>query len=1076
MTTPNADPAWLAARCGLPGDTTAVNHAAQVAQFLAAHGITCVYAGNRAWTVASTSSATVTPFFWVDPANIAGGFGWLPDYDVDQPVILPGGVTAIGRVEVAVQAFGAGADLQVTLYPDSAGNPNLASPLASATIPAAHLLALSAAGSLASAGPLATSRSNTTLPGNTASAAWTQPAVSINGAGTFATPVTSGNWTLFLGGFDATAGAATAMVASVQYLGGGAVSGAIPQPALPQAAWYSAASATTDAIVVAGGTNQASAHFASVWTAPWDPAAGTLGAWSAQQSLPAASVNAAAAAWNDTIYIAGGSTDGTNANAVATLWHATEQNGQVTAWSAGPPLPAPVIKPYLAVVGDWLIAAGGADTSGTALTATWYAAIGGDGTPGPWQPGPQLPAPAYAFAPSWNLIATDSAVIIISGTTTGGASSFCTQVLAVSPDGPAPEWQLLDYTLGAYGTFPAAAYQSGGDGEWEIFGFFPTGYTSATLLPVPFISVPLPASGLTPGNTYHIVFRQSGGDALNNYVQLGELTAATPPAPWLYSARGSGGPWSSHASHAIAVSVYDQAPGGPVLHLHEDAGAKVTTLVNASASGYLTGALEATMLPPPPVVPGRVGAYLDGASLGTSGWTASLAAWESITGIPLPVSRWYAGTTYTVGTTLSQMISAGTRICIDFAPPFSPVSSGDRTSIVSMLTTMLGSGADVRVSLWHEPALNGLTNSQYTAMVQYYGPAIQALGIPVWAVFSGSDAIEANGYYPGDGFTDGIAADDYATGTASLDNCAAMASGHGLPLGLWETNAAFDLGISPSPVTGVTQAQGTAFFAYVQSLFSARLAAGLPNGDIILFSAGAGGATGTGNFLGPWNSDAAGLETTIAHWVNSGNCAIARTTAQAHSGAASLSLTSAASGSMSARPENIAGSTTYALAVTPGQPVAASAWFRAAASARNVHVDVTWYSAALANLSTSNGTAVADTTSGWTFASFSGTAPASAAWAVAHVQVDSTGAASEVHYVDDVQIALLPASTDHTAPVQFPWDWRIPLWQAIHDALDGVAPAVASPGGLLASPGLIASVTQVTYGVTGLPSGTVQLA
>jgi hypothetical protein len=179
---------------------------------------------------------------------------------------------------------------------------------------------------------------------------------------------------------------------------------------------------------------------------------------------------------------------------------------------------------------------------------------------------------------------------------------------------------------------------------------------------------------------------------------------------------------------------------------------------------------------------------------------------------------------------------------------------------------------------------------------------------------------------------------------------------------------------------------------------------------------------------------------------------------------------------MSARPENIAGSTLYALPVTPGQQVSASSWWRAASTTRNVHTDVTWYTAGLANISTSNGTAVSDSASADTFTSVTATAPGTAAWAVAHVQVDSTGAGGEVHYVDDVQIALLPSSTDHTAPVQFPWDWRIPLWQAIHDALDGVAPAVASPGGLLASPGMIASVTQVTYSPGGQPAGTVQLA
>jgi hypothetical protein len=234
----------------------------------------------------------------------------------------------------------------------------------------------------------------------------------------------------------------------------------------------------------------------------------------------------------------------------------------------------------------------------------------------------------------------------------------------------------------------------------------------------------------------------------------------------------------------------------------------------------------------------------------------------------------------------------------------------------------------------------------------------------------------------------------------------------------------------------VTTAQGQAFFAYVQALFLRRIAFRQPNGDICFFSAAGSGSTGTGNFLGPWNADAAGFEATIAHWVNTGNCAIARSATWAHSGTSSLRLTSSAAGNMSARPENIATSTTYAVPVTPGQQVSASSWWRAGSVSRNVHTDVTWYSAALANLSTSNGTVVADSTTVDTFTGVTATAPATSAWAVAHVQVDSTGAGGEVHYADDVQISVLPASTDHTAPVQFPWDWRIAAVAALQAALD----------------------------------------
>lgn len=452
-----------------------------------------------------------------------------------------------------------------------------------------------------------------------------------------------------------------------------------------------------------------------------------------------------------------------------------------------------------------------------------------------------------------------------------------------------------------------------------------------------------------------------------------------------------------------------------------------------------------TSLPPATTGPSpRVGAYLDGSALGTSGWTASLAAWESVTGIPLATTRWYGGTTYTVGTTLSQMAAAGTRILLDLAPPFNPVSPTDLASIATMLGSLKALGADVRVSLWHEPALGALTASQFTAMIQYYGPTVRSF-YPLWCVFSGSDTTESNGFFPGTAWVDGIAADCYATSTSNLDNCATMADAHGLPLGLWEYNAAFDLGISPSPVTGVTTGQGQAFFAYVQALFLARVTTGKPCGDLCLFSAAGSGNTGTGNFLGDYLTPASGFEGGIGHWVNSGNCSITASGTWAHSGASSLALTSTAAGNMSARPENIATSTTFALAVTPGQQVSASSWWRAGTTPRNVHTDITWYSAALANLSTSNGTAVADSASADTFTSVTATAPASSAWAVAHVQVDSAGAGGEVHRVDDVQIALLPASTDHTAPIQFPWDWRIAALQSMQAALQ------ASPTGMMLS-------------------------
>lgn len=301
---------------------------------------------------------------------------------------------------------------------------------------------------------------------------------------------------------------------------------------------------------------------------------------------------------NEYCYVLGGSPDGTAASATASVWMANVSNGQISAWAAAPPLPQPLTKPYAAVIGNWLIVAGGVNSAGTTVAATWYAQIGPGGVPGPWQAGPALPQSCYAFAPGWNLLVTDSAMIIVSGTATSGTSSEYAQVLAVSPDGPAPAWELQAYTLAAgYGEYQCAAYPSGPPGMWEAFGFGLTSYTFAPLMPVPLVSVPLPVSGLTPGAPYHLVFHQSGGDAVNNYLELGVM-AAGPSSEILSSPSGSGGPWTAYTSVVLAVSVYDQTAAGQPWHLLEDSGARLTTLVNGAADGQLLGVAEATAFPP----------------------------------------------------------------------------------------------------------------------------------------------------------------------------------------------------------------------------------------------------------------------------------------------------------------------------------------------------------------------------------------------------------------------------------------------------------------------------------------------
>lgn len=66
------------------------------------------------------------------------------------------------------------------------------------------------------------------------------------------------------------------------------------------------------------------------------------------------------------------------------------------------------------------------------------------------------------------------------------------------------------------------------------------------------------------------------------------------------------------------------------------------------------------------------------------------------------------------------------------------------------------------------------------------------------------------------------------------------------------------------------------------------------------------------------------------------------------------------------------------------------------------------------------------------------TAPAGAAFAVAETEIVSA-AASEVHYADDVYLGAIPASNDLSQAIQFSWDYRIALWEALYGALNNPA-------------------------------------
>jgi hypothetical protein len=571
---PAADPDWLAARCGLPGTAAAVNEPSQVAQFLAAHAITPVYPGVQI----------------VTPGGYAGysGVDWtdLGISDVDQPFVMPSGSTAIGRVTLPLSPAGNGADVTVSLCANSAGSPGAV--IASTRVPAAQIAQLAAPSGLGTGGPLATAWSNTMAFGAGTVTDWAQPAVSLNGAGSYAAPVTSGSYMILLGGYDATASATVATVSTVAYLGGQALSGPVPQPALPRGAWLAMAAATADTVIFAGGINGIS-YLANVWTASWDPATGTVGAWTAQTSLPAPVVSGGMAASGSVVYVAGGNSADSSATSTSAVWLASAVNGQIQAWTAGPTLPQAVSSPCVAAVNGWLVVAGGVNSSGTALTQVWCAPIRAGGSLGGWQAGPPLPYPAYAYSPAWNLAVTSDAIVIVGGATTGGATSDYSLALTVTADGPAPAWQAM--TAYSDGDYQTACFQAAA-GQWEVFNLNSLSYEAIPLVPVPLISVPLPAAGLISGGTYHIVVHQDGGDA-NDYTQAGLIPSALPIAA--QTRPNGGGSWAGLADgYSMLAGVWDQTACGQVLHTWEDSGARITTMVWSGAYAHLLGICEGT--------------------------------------------------------------------------------------------------------------------------------------------------------------------------------------------------------------------------------------------------------------------------------------------------------------------------------------------------------------------------------------------------------------------------------------------------------------------------------------------------
>lgn len=569
------NPSWSAARAGMPDDASAANSSGQIDQFLALHGITPVYAGNP----------LVTPSGLVGYGY--GGITWtsLGAFDVDQPFTMPGGHTVIGRVTVPLSPQGSGADVTVSLCADSAGSPGTV--IASAVLPREHLAQLAAPSGFSSAGVLATAANNRLVMGDMTVTSWQSP-VAGSGAPSVASFAQSGQFQVQAGGNLTTGAAYTAAAFTVGWQGGSAPGTVLPQPPLPAAVNFGTLIATDDVLVYAGGQPTSGTVTANVSAAGWSPSSGQVQSWTAQTALPQAVFDAAGAfdPSSDTVYVIGGETSAAGGSPTTAVWRCTVTNGQLGSWTACPPLPAPRQGMAAAVVNGWLVAAGG-NNAVSLTTDTWCAPVLSGGAIGSWFAGPAMPQSggvpsAYA--------ATSSGLAVI------GSTLFMT--LTVSADGPGT-WQSQALNTGALSGFgagsPVAAFAMT-PGEWQVIAINPDPpgqYASGVLSTMPAISVPLPATGLTGGGTYHLLIRQDGGTAAD-YVQVAAIPGAQTSSGQTRPA--SGGSWTPMSGHlySLPAAVFDQSPGGTVMHLREDSGQRVTTLLYGSATGLLLGVLEAT--------------------------------------------------------------------------------------------------------------------------------------------------------------------------------------------------------------------------------------------------------------------------------------------------------------------------------------------------------------------------------------------------------------------------------------------------------------------------------------------------
>lgn len=580
-------PVWNAAQAGLIGNAGATAGSAQVNQFLGTHASNEIYQGNVVLSPSDTGvNASTGP--WAAP---------LASEDVDQPFAMSG--TAIGRVQIPVTPVGSGADLLVSLCADN-GSGQPGTMITQTRVPANWIYQLSAVAATATGvvdspipvltgSPLAVAQYRLVAPSLVEQLPYPVPAVT--GIAAASSTAWYDPYVIQVGGVNA--GAALSSVFTIPYGPSGAFGKSIPQINFPEpndgssSTIVAADSQNGNPVVVncGGGTSFGGAPVANVYTANLTAATGALSAWSAQTALPYAVQNHTMATYNGYVYVIGGRLNGSTGYTNVT--YAQIVNGQIASWSSATPLPQARCLSPTAVSNGFLVVTAGEDAGITTdYTTTWYAYINANGSLGPWITGPSLPLGDVNL--NGNAFGNDQGIYA------GGANNF--QFLAVGPNGPSNQWIWSAGTLGKY-----PGYHDDGNGNVCAGVLFNTENTVFNFYEYGYVSVPLPATGLTSGATYHILMQQQGGD-LNDYLIL--PVNYTLPKSGLTSPR-NGYAWTAIPDNGanpqgIPLSVYDNTvpyQGAMPWHTWEDQGARISTIVCATTPDQRPlGLCEATRM------------------------------------------------------------------------------------------------------------------------------------------------------------------------------------------------------------------------------------------------------------------------------------------------------------------------------------------------------------------------------------------------------------------------------------------------------------------------------------------------